>query len=58
MSLRKEWVSLEDARKEVIPVSRQCTLLKLNRSTVYRPLSAPAITEEDQLIMRLIDEAD
>lgn len=41
-------------RKSELPITRQCQLLSLNRSTVY--YQPKACSEEDQLLMRRLDE--
>ena len=41
-------------RSEPLPVTRQCQLLNLNRSTVYYQPSP--VSEEDLVLMRRIDE--
>ena len=41
-------------RQSPLPVSRQCRLLRLNRSTAY--YRAQAVCDEDLALMRLIDE--
>ena len=42
------------ARKHELPVTRQCQLLDLNRSSVY--YHAVGVSDEDLRLMRLIDE--
>jgi len=42
------------SKKSDLPVTRQCELLKLNRSTVYYQLRP--VSMEDPKLMRRIDE--
>src|SRR5438034_7874408 len=50
---RAERLALIDRHEPALPVTRQCGLMTVSRSSVYRP-SAPA-SDEDLAIMALID---
>jgi len=51
MNERKEWVS----RSEPLPLTRQCELTGVARSTVYAPELAAVASEEELELLGLID---
>ena len=51
IELKRKWIEPEN---ENISTRRQCKLLGLNRSTLY--YSPASVSDEDRVIMRLIDE--
>jgi putative transposase len=52
VKLRKRWISGEDQ----LPVAMQCQLIDVHRTSHYRKPKQLAPNDEDQLLMRLIDE--
>lgn len=52
MTERKQWLS----DQEDLPLSRQCALLKVPRSSYYLPTTKTIANEEELTLLRLIDE--
>lgn len=52
MKLRKSWISGDES----LPVSTQCQLIDVNRTSYYVKPKPLLPSDEDQLLMRLIDE--
>ena len=52
MTLRKSWISKEDA----LPVTTQCALAGINRTSCYGQVSKPLPNAEEIQLKRLIDE--
>ena len=50
---RAECRALVERENPTLPVSQQCRLLAISRSSIYR--QAAAVSEEDRTIMALID---